>query len=329
MARKRSLKALARRLSPAFALRMRRRMQRRMHEVTSPANVRRQFERRGYLIAQKADYHAPLSSVDDLRATVDRWNRPSALRGIEYDLEGMKRQLVALLDRYLDEFAAIPPYADLSRRGFGPGYTAVDALTLYLIVRHLKPSRFLEVGSGLSTYYCSLAAERNRREGHPVHITCIEPYPYPLLYSVPDITVRQMAVQDVDVATFRTLADRDILFIDSSHVVKIGGDVPFLYLEVLPGLSEGVRVHIHDVPFPYNIPYPPQHWVFGQAWPMLWNEAMMVQALLSGNPDFEIVMSTPLLRHFDEPFLEETVPIYEAIEQNPNTFSSLWLKKAA
>ena len=82
---------------------------------------------------------------------------------------------------------------------------------------------------------------------------------------------------------FGQLQKDDVLFIDSSHVLKIDGDVPFLYLEVLPTLNVGVVVHIHDVPFPYNIPYPPQLWVFSQEWPMLWNEAMVVQAFLSFN----------------------------------------------
>jgi hypothetical protein len=120
-----------------------------------------------------------------------------------------------------------------------------------------------------------------------------------------------------------------VLFIDSSHVLKIDGDVPFLYLEVLPRLNRGVVIHIHDVPFPYNVPYPARLWVFGRPWPMLWNEAMVVQALLCGNRDFRITMSTPLIRHVDEAFLQQRIPFYETIDQNPNTFSSLWLEKTA
>ena len=70
----------------------------------------------------------------------------------------MKTELSGLLSRYLEEFTAIPPYEQLEQVGYGPGYTAVDALTLYMMIRHLKPKRYVEVGSGLSTYYCSLAA---------------------------------------------------------------------------------------------------------------------------------------------------------------------------
>ena len=111
--------------------------------------------------------------------------------------------------------------------------------------------------------------------------------------------------------------------------MRIDGDVPFLYLEVLPTLDAGVFIHIHDVPFPYNVPYPPQLWVFGQEWPMLWNEAMVVQAFLSFNNSFEVTMSTPLLRYFDEDFLRQSIPFYQSVDQNPHTFSSLWLKRVS
>ena len=232
-----------------------------------------------------------------------------------------------LLSRYLDEFSEIPPYEELRKMGFGPGYTAVDALTLYMMIRHIKPKRYVEVGSGLSTYYCSLAAARNTSEGHPLVITCIEPYPYDKLSTIPGIQIIAKKVQEVEISVFQELQRDDIFFIDSSHVLKIDGDVPFLYLEVLPALNVGVVIHVHDVPFPYNIPYPPQLWVFGRKWPMLWNEAMVVQAFLCFNSDFRIVMSTPLIRHADEAFLMTRIPFYESIDQNPNTFSSLWLRR--
>lgn len=320
------MKALARTVLPASAWDQLRILK---YRISSATHIRRQAERFGFLVAQKTDYYTPLSSVDELRATAARWNRPSRLAGVQYDIAQMKQSLRDLLSRYYEEFSRFPRYQELTSIGFGPGYTAVDALTLYAMVRHLKPKRYLEVGSGLSTFYCSLAAEQNAREGHPVEITCIEPHPYPRLTEIPGIRLHPAPVQDVDLGAFETLQPGDILFIDSTHVVKIDGDVPYLFLEVLPSLQRGVHVHVHDVPFPYNIPYPPELWIFGRDWPMLWNEAMMVQAFLCGNRDFRITMSTPLLRHFDEPFLRAVVPIYESVDENPNAFSSLWLHKVA
>lgn len=307
---------------------VRRRLWNVKNAIASPKRVQKYMGLIGYDVAQKSDYYSPLTSVSELRSTVERWNRPSALAGISYDLAQMKHDLSDLLAQYLDDFLAIPPYEELCRVGYGPGYSAVDALTLYVMVRHLKPARYVEIGSGLSTYYCSLAAARNAEEGRPVAITCIEPNPYPKLYEIQGIQVIAKMVQDTDISLLLPQPG-DMFFIDSSHVLKIDGDVPFLYLEVLPQLSAGVVIHIHDVPFPYNIPYPPKFWVFGRQWPMLWNEAMVVQAFLCGNRDFKMLMSTPLIRHFDEPFLKSRIPFYESIDQNPNTFSSLWLTKVA
>jgi hypothetical protein len=286
------------------------------------------LESKGYLIVRADDYYSPLVSASRLRSSFERWNRPTALLGIDYDVERMKSDLSGLLSHYLDEFSTIPPYATLQKVGFGPGYTAVDALTLYMMVRNFKPRRYIEVGSGLSTYYCSLAAERNANEGEPVEITCIESHPFDKLRSISGIKLFEQEVQDTDTSLFQQLRENDILFIDSSHILKIDGDVPFLYLEVLPRLSSGVVIHIHDVPFPYNIPYPPELWVFALKWPMLWNEAMVLQAFLCFNDRFKITMSTPLIRYHDEGFLEAKIPFYETVKQNANTFSSIWLKKA-
>ncbi len=283
--------------------------------------------RLGYNVARLHDYYSPLPYVPHLKRNLKRWHRPSGLAGVEFDLEAMKRDLTRMLALYGGEFEALPPFTGLKQAGYGPGYTAVDALVMYLYIRDLKPKRYLEVGSGLSTYYCSLAAAQNVREGHPLAITCIEPNPFDKLYEIAGIDVLASEVQDVPLTTFQELEAGDVFFIDSSHVLKIDGDVPYLYLEVLPGLQKGVVIHIHDVHFPYNTPYPPEHRIFEKPWPRLWTEAMVVQAFLSFNPNFKVLLSAPLLRFHDEPFLREHLPKYEGVEQNPDTFSSLWLKR--
>jgi hypothetical protein len=288
---------------------------------------RHSLEAAGFQVARDEDYYSPLPSVARLRANVTRWNRPSALHGVEYDLAAMKSALRGLLACYLDEFLTYPAYAQVQKMGFGPGYTAVDALTLYMMIRHLKPRRYVEVGSGVSTFYCSLAAQRNDREGHPLEMTCIEPYPFEKLSAIPGIRVLPQKVEDVDISLFQQLQENDVLFIDSSHILRVDGDVPFLYLEVLPVLNVGVVTHIHDIPYPFNFPYPPELWIFGQDWPMFWNEPMVLQAFLAFNKNFEISLSTPLIRYFDEAFLKQSIPIYESVGQNANTFSSIWLRR--
>ena len=233
-------------------------------------------QRCGYNISRSDDYYSPLPSVSELRKTRNRWCNPSALRGITYKLNEMKSYLTNLVSKYGPEFGQLPPYSQVTQFGFGPGYTRTDAFVLYTMIRDRKPSLYLEVGSGVSTYYCSAAAEVNAREGHPLRIKCIEPNPYKALRDIPGIECYEHQVQDIDLSVFAELSPNDVLFIDSSHVLRLDGDVPYLYLEILPALGPGVVVHVHDVPFPFNIPYPPELWVFGDKWPMLWNEAMVL-----------------------------------------------------
>jgi hypothetical protein len=147
------------------------------------------------------------------------------------------------------------------------------------------------------------------------------------LFTLAGIHIQQQKVQDADLSLFQELQENDVLFIDSSHILRIDGDVPFLYLEVLPALHVGVMTHIHDIPYPYNSPYPPERWMFHREWPMFWNEPMVLQAFLAFNKNFKICMSAPLIRYFDEPFLQQNVPIYESVSQNENTFSSIWLRR--
>jgi predicted O-methyltransferase YrrM len=293
---------------------------------------RRLFEAMGYKVAQKSDYFSPLPTLSALERKEQRWNRPSAMAGVRCDVDLFKRRLGELIKKYADELSALPSYDEIFLMGFGVGYTEFDAQLLYMMIRETKPRRYLEVGSGVSTYYCSLAALQNAKEGHPLTIRCIEPYPFEKLRLMPGIDIVQSEVQDIEAEVFTQLEENDVFFIDSSHVLTIDGDIPFLFLEILPRLRKGVLIHVHDVPFPYNIPYPAEHWVLcrdddSPYWPMFWNEAMFLQAFMAYNTAFEIEMSTPMIRHFDESFLVANVPSYKPVKQQPNTFSSIWIRK--
>lgn len=281
----------------------------------------------GLNVAQVNDYYSPLPNVSNLKSTLKRWNKPSALAGIDFNIEEMKSKLSYLLARYYDEFSAIAPHRDLVKIGYGPGFTELDAMLLYITIRDLKPKRYIEVGSGLSTYYCSLAAQKNANEGSPLQITCIEPHPYNKLSEIENIEVLPREVQDIDLSLFHQLEANDILFVDSSHILRIDGDVPYLFLEVLPTLKQHVNIHIHDIPFPYNIPYPAEFWIIAQRWPVFWNEAMVLQAFLCFNSSFKITMSTPIIRYFDESFLKQQIDIYKSIDEDKITFSSIWIQK--
>jgi hypothetical protein len=286
------------------------------------------FGRLGFNIAKKGDYYSTLPVLSEIEKTRARWDRPSPLAGLAVDVPAMAKRLGELADRWEDDYrTSAGDYLANTRAGFGPGYPQFDSRTLFYMLREHKPAKYLEVGSGLSTYYATLAAVRNAAEGSPLAISCIEPYPFDALTALPDFELIRGFAQDVPVSRFEQLEAGDLLFIDSSHALKIDSDVAYLFLEVLPRLKPGVFVHIHDVPLPYNVPFPADTWLFGERWPVYWNEAMVVQTFLAFNSAFEILLSTPLVRHDDEAFLVARFPDYVPVAKDPNPPSSLWLRR--
>ncbi len=281
----------------------------------------------GLNLAKSRDYYSVLPVLESLYRSEKRWNRPSGLPGVRYDLE----QLRANFDELISQHAApvLPPeaYAEHSARGFGPGYPRVDAICSYAMIRKLKPARYIEIGSGLSTYFAWLAGQENAREGRPLAITCVEPYPSALLRSMQGVELIVDEVQNVSHERLARLGSGDVLFIDSTHALRVDSDVAYLFMEVVPRVPVGAYVHVHDIPFPYNIPYPADHWMLGDRWPVYWQEAMLLQAFLACNDSFDIVLSNPLVRHHDEAFIASRIPGYVPFAQDRNTYSSIWLHR--
>lgn len=282
----------------------------------------------GLTVSNRNDYSSPIPDIGELARHRARWDKPGSLAGVEYDLEAMKRRLERLLTAYAAEFAELPPPATIQSQGYGWGYPEFDTMLLYLMLRDLKPRRYIEVGSGMSSLYATFAAKRNAADGFPMEITCIEPYPSDKMKAMAGVNLKVEQVQDVPSEFFAALGDGDVLFIDSSHTLKLDGDVPHLYLEIIPKLAKGVIIHCHDIPFPYNTPYPSDLWVLnGLGWAMFWTEAMILQAFLSFNRAFEVVMSTPLIRYHDEAFLRGHIKGYKGVKEMQNTFSSFWMRR--
>lgn len=286
------------------------------------------LNRLGWVVARTSDYYSPLRTVAELRRHAGRWYRPSRLTGVAFDLPGMKATLENLLIEFGTELEELPSYEELKRRKQGPGFTVVDSQVLYLTLRRERPRRYVEIGSGLSTDYACLAASRNAAEGRPMEMTVVDPFMSPATRALPGIEAVAREAQDLPAEWFARLEAGDVLFIDSTHIVRIDGEVPHLILEVLPSLKPGVLVHIHDVHFPYNVPCDPGAYVFDRAWPMLFTEAMLVQAYLCHNPRVEIVLSTPLLRHHDEAFLRRLLPDYRPLDREDfdTHHGSLWFR---
>ena len=287
------------------------------------------FNTHGLNVSLVSDFYSPLPLITSLEKNVSRWFKPSSLCGINYDLKYMQEKLAYLTSNYFSEYENLFFYNEISKKIYGPGYPFLDSMLLYFMIRDIKPKNYIEIGSGVSTYICSLAAKENEKTGSYLDITCIDPYPQENLYKIPKAKVFKDEIQNIDIDFFDQLHEGDILFIDSTHILKIDGDVPYLYLEIIPRLENGVIIHIHDIHFPYNIPYPPQYYIFGNKRPVFWNEAMLLQAFLSYNDSYKIIMSLPLLRYFCEDTLKEHISNYQAIDQNHayTHNGSIWIEK--
>jgi hypothetical protein len=189
---------------------------------------------------------------------------------------------------------------------FGPGYGPVEAQVLHAVVRHFRPRRIIEVGSGVSTACLRAAAGLNARDaGSRARITCIEPYPSDALKALGDVDLVSRPVQSVPAAVFEELGEGDLLFIDSSHSAKTGSDVAYLFLEVLPRLRPGVVVHVHDIYLPYD--YSPMS--LKTLWH--WNETAFLHALLIHNRRLKTLFCLSLLHHDRREVLRELFPGYD------------------
>ncbi|MGH7269397.1 MAG: class I SAM-dependent methyltransferase, partial [Polyangiaceae bacterium] len=181
------------------------------------------FERAGYHVT-RVHFYAPIPEVRNL----DGRRRYDAI-GLDMNDAG-QQALLGAAAKYFDE------YEWASNAYFGPS----DSRLLYGILRHVAPTRIVEVGSGFSTRVIRAALQRNGA-GELVTIEPYEPERMPIVPTYP------VPVQHVPLDIFTGLGQNDVLFVDSSHVAKTGSDVTHLVLNVLPALKPGVIVHFHDI----------------------------------------------------------------------------------
>ncbi len=205
--------------------------------------------------------------------------------------------------------AAISSYfAELEQRelelllssGLGPGFSRSDALVLYAMLRHLQPSRIIEVGGGTSTAIIAKAIARNGATSH----TVIEPFPSRSLGKLESVQLIKKPVQLVPLEVFSELGAKDFLFVDSTHTVKPGSDVNYIVLEVLPRLAAGVVVHFHDINFPFD--HQPD--LFQTVYQ--WSEGSLLRAFLTNNCRAEVMLSMSYLSHHAAETLTRTIPGY-------------------
>jgi len=263
------------------------------------ASYFRRWQARGVHVTP-VHFYSPVPDTSRLPDTV--WEKQTALSGIDL-AESSQLSLLASFKRLQGEYNSLP-FGPTSRAGEfyldNPMFSGTDALVLYCMIRHFQPSSVVEVGAGFSTRLLVDAARRNG----PTRIVSIEPHPDEVLRrQLLPIELIDRRVQDVPVSLFESLQRDDVLFIDSSHVVSIDGDVPYLFLEVLPRLRPGVLVHVHDIFLPRQLP---REWVVERM--RFWCEQELLQAFLAFNQEFEVVLANSYLALRHEAAMRDVFP---------------------
>ena len=283
------------------------------HLLFLAQNERETLDRLGYHI-RPVHYYEPLP---DFRAiTKDKINRRREYPALNFNWQTQLDLLRDLGSCYRGELVELSQQFDFANGFFGD----FDAAVYYALIRHLKPRRVVEVGGGYSTVVAERALAKNQNSGNDGNLTCIEPYPEPRLTdAVTDAELIKLPVQDIPIDFFANLEADDILFIDSSHTVKFGSDVCYLFLEVLPALKPGVWVHVHDIFFPNDYP---AEWLLEKR--LALNEQYLLEAFLTFNNNFSICLANHWLCTDHS---NEVAKLHSPSKGNAYRSSSFWLKR--
>jgi methyltransferase family protein len=259
------------------------------------------WERHGFHVTP-VHFYQPIPDTQSLPETL--WNRPSKLVGVHMNDAVQLDLLRDRFPKFRDEYEGFPtePTGEPGRFYLNNHlFENIDALVAYCMVRHFKPRLIIEVGSGFSSLLLGEAATRNKHSA----LVCIEPFPREFLREgFPGLqSLMEEQIQDIDLDFFSQLQSGDILFIDSSHTIKIGGDVNYLFLEVLPRLKPGVIVHVHDIFLPVEYR---RDWVLDEF--RFWTEQYILQAFLTFNSQFEVLLANSYLNHYHQQELKSAFP---------------------
>jgi hypothetical protein len=266
-------------------------------------------------------FYSPVISIKDIKQREDEiWKNTEidGILGINLNTQEQK-ELVEQFPHFYNEIPFKPEKQPNLRYYFENGfYSYTDAIILYSMIRHFKPRKIIEIGSGFSSVVM-LDTNELFFKNH-IDLTFIDPYLDRFFSLITEedrknIKVIESDVQLISLDIFRKLESGDILFVDSTHVTKTGSDVNYILFEILPVLNSGVLIHFHDIFYPFEYP---KEWVFKG---YNWNEAYILKAFLMYNDTFEIkVFSEYLHKHYKNTFNQ--LPLSYL-----NTGGNLWIEK--
>lgn len=266
------------------------------------AIFKRVARRAGYHVV-RADYYSPIPQLEELSPSL--WTEPAAMPGVDLRLED---SLVSLETELAPHIASWVPANGWHPHNpmFGP----LDAEVLYGLVRHLRPRRILEIGAGWSTLVIADAID-----GLACEHESVDPFPSKVLDGRP---VTRLSATDIPSERFAALEAGDILFIDTTHTVRPGGDVVHLLLGVLPTLAPGVVVQVHDFFRAFEYPR-----VLMERFGVYWQEHYLLQAMLADTRGWEVLFANHVLARLHGDRVRAVVPsLTEAAAP-----SSLWMRR--
>ena len=279
------------------------------------------LENDGYHVTPVHFYY-PIPDTRELHDEI--LNRRTELKGININEKTQLGLLSYFEENYKDEYDRIPkeetgvPYEYYLNNG---AFGSVDGEILYCMIRHFKPRKVFEIGSGYSTCLAAQTSLENKKNGVHTELHAFEPYPnFILQKGFQGLSyLHEIKIQDLSLSAFDDLKGNDILFIDSSHVLKIGSDVQYEYLEVIPRLNKGVIVHVHDIFLPAEYP---KKWLKEEH--LFWNEQYLLQAFLQFNDSFEIIWAGSYM-HINYPTrLRAAFNSYDPLTVWPGSF---WMRR--
>jgi predicted O-methyltransferase YrrM len=254
-----------------------------------------------------AHYYSSIPNINELVESKSIWAKKSMLYGLNINIEEQIENIKTVCLPFKNEYLGNEIFKYGTENKFGPGYGYIEAQALHSIIRKYKPKRVIEVGSGVSTWCILKANDLNKlQDGNDdFKLTCIEPYPNSVLKSLKEVNLIEKKVQEISFEDeFYKLEKNDILFIDSSHTVKVGSDVNYIILEILPRLKPGVIVHFHDIFIPYDYNRNTLSTFFH------WSETTLLRAFLINNTNARIVFCMSQLHYDAKSTLKEVFPKY-------------------
>jgi predicted O-methyltransferase YrrM len=252
-------------------------------------------------------YYSPIPSNADIAVHLES-RKP--LNHELQDIKLNKQHQRDLLDDYMRFYEELPfpdeKTVDTRYYYLNPWFSYADAIFLYSFLRKNSPRRIIEIGSGFSS--AVIMDTIDRFYSQRPEMTCIDPEPDRLLSIMKKrdrnwVNVIDKKIQGVSTDLFSSLESGDLLFIDSSHVMKCGNDLYVIMFEILPRLSPGVFVHFHDVFYPFD--YPPEWIQQGRHW----NENYFLRAFLAYNTEWSIYFFNTYMHLIYSDVIEEKMPL--------------------